>query len=178
MNPWNKTQHQDQETSMNRNYATMAGLLIAVIWGTLSGCRSGAHAPPTGNAAERVSSSILAGSCDLIVLSVTVTSTAARGSNVAYRDITKNLTNSAASSKTFVYLCTDTNSLSSSCLWTNHAVTSIPQGGVRTNSGTYRIPAGAALETNYVCAVANGDGALIELNSNNNTNCVPIIITQ
>jgi hypothetical protein len=120
----------------------------------------------------------LIGLPDLIIQSVTVTNEASQGAQISFNDVTKNRQNYCGGSFwDFIYLCTSSNGVSKSCLWTNHFVpVLLGPGGTFSWSGTFTIPSGAQVGTNYLYDVADGSGIIVESNDNNNTNMVMIII--
>ena len=124
-------------------------------------------------------SPLLFGLPDLIIASVSATNTAAQGANIAFSDVTKNLQNITLSSfYDYIYICTSSNGLDASCYVGNHIVpVTLGPGATYSWSGTFTVPAGTPLGTNFLCDVADGMGTIKESNPNNNTNCVMIIIT-
>lgn len=122
----------------------------------------------------------LAGNPDLIISSITMTNTSAHvGETIRFIDVTKNLTNiCTANFHDRIYLCQNSNAISQSCYWTNHTVTvglGLGAGQSKTYTNQFKIP-NVASGTWFICDVADGSNNVLELNENNNTNSVPIII--
>ncbi len=117
---------------------------------------------------------------DLVIASVTVTNSANLGDQIPISDVTSNQSGyTRGSFYDYIYLCTSSNDLTSSCLLESHLIpTLMGPGATYSWSGTITIPQGTALGTNFVCDVADGSGIIKESNPNNNTNSVMIIINQ
>jgi len=115
---------------------------------------------------------------DLQVQSISVPTTVKRGEVISVSDTTTNTgTASAVLSVSAIYICTNLNNVSSSCLVTNHDV-----AGIYINSSTtwgpisVTVPTTTALGTNYYIVVANCNRQVGELNYYNNTNHVMIMV--
>ena len=114
---------------------------------------------------------------DLKVHSISAPGSASRGTSISVSDVTTNFgTANAIQSTSDVYICTNLNSVTSGCWVTNHIVAPIAKGKSTTWSGSVTVPASQHLGTNYYIVVANGNRLVGELNYNNNTNSVVIVI--
>lgn len=118
--------------------------------------------------------SILA-SPDLTITALSAPGSAARGATISVIHTTKNVGNAlAATSSSRFHLCTN----NIACGYRNQqAVPLLAVGASKTlTNTTFSVPADQPLGTNYVVVVC-GDG-LVEANKANNTNSIPIVITE
>lgn len=115
---------------------------------------------------------------DLVVHSVSAPATASQAALISTSDVTTNIgTASATASVSGVYMTTNLNEVTASWWLGNHNVAPIAKGRSTTWSGNVTVPASQPLGTNYYVVVANINRQVTELNYNNNTNYVIIVIT-
>jgi hypothetical protein len=96
---------------------------------------------------------------------------------ISVSDVTTNIgTANAVQSVSYIYICTNISSITSTWLVTNHVVAPIAMGKSWPWAGSVTVPSRQPLGTNYYVVVANGNRQVGELNYNNNTNSVVIVI--
>jgi len=114
---------------------------------------------------------------DLKVHSVTAPGSASRSAVISVSDVTTNIGNAnAAQSVSDIYICTNVDSVTTSCWVTNHTTAGVAIGKSWPWSGSVTVSASQPLGTNYYIVVANGNRQVLESNYANNTNYVMIII--